>query len=162
MENKIDIALYKMYWNPFLWMSQATIVTLPPLSPKRQDIFSSCFSPKIIHMFWTIRSTRPIHSINCRVNGIEARSLDKLSSEWAGPYTWHPIKWMGHRLVRSTVYRMSGPGQYARQFIEWMWKRPIHSVVHRVRELVSHSLNSLSIEWAWGIIKSIEELAAKN
>ena len=25
-----------------------------------------------------------------------------------------------------------------------------------------HSLNSLSIEWAWGIIKWIEELAAKN
>ena len=38
----------------------------------------------VLYMFWTNRSTWPTHSINCLVNGIEARLLNKLSSEWAG------------------------------------------------------------------------------
>ena len=104
----------------------------------------------------------PPLSINCRVNGIESHSLDKLARGWAGPYTRHFIEWMGHRPVCSTDYRLSGPGPYAGQVIEWVGNRPIRSALPQVSGPVSHSLNSLSIEWAWGIIQRIKELAANK
>ena len=82
---------------------------------------------------------RPTHSINCRVNGIEAHSLDKLSSQWAGPYTRHFIEWMGHRPVRSTGYWVSGTNA--------------QSPLHRVSGPVSHSkderIRSEELRWGW-------------
>ena len=74
---------------------------------------------------------RPAHSINCRVNGIEACLLDKLSIEWAGPYTRYFIEWMA-------VSRVSRPGPYARHFVEWMGHRPVHSTVYRVNGIQAH------------------------
>ena len=89
---------------------------------------------------------RPTHSINCRVNGIEAHSLDKLSShsafyrvsEWdIGPFAGQVIEWVGQ--------------MPSRQLMEWVGLCLIHSTVYQ-----------LSGSGAWGIIQRMKELAAKN
>ena len=61
---------------------------------------------------------RLIHSMKGGANGPVSHSLDKMPSAWAGPVTDNLSSERALCPIHSTVYRVSGPGPYARHFVE--------------------------------------------
>ena len=120
---------------------------------------------------------RFIHSIVCRVNGIESYLLVRLSSEWnrslsapqvIGWIRHRPICWTGYRVHETKahpLHRLSSvwsvydtrPSSFL-QVIEWMGHKPICSTNYRVNSIQAYSLDRLLSEWdtrpiAWWVIE---------
>ena len=88
----------------------------------------------------------PTHSITCWTNGPVSHSLDKMQSAWAGPLTRQLIYRMGLYLIHSTVYRLSGPGPYARHFVEWMNR--IERMAQNMAKVRRFALTCSCVNWS--------------